>query len=55
MLPIMPNVLAPAYWFFQIVPKGAAKLVTKEIIAKRKNMVMMATMLPFVFLEFIMS
>ena len=36
------SVLAPAYWFFHIVPKGAARLVTKEIIAKRKNIVMIA-------------
>ena len=43
------KVLAPAYWFFHIVPKGAARLVTKEIIAKRKNIVMIAMILPFCF------
>ena len=47
--PIIPKVLAPAYWFFHIVPKGAARLVTKEIIAKRKNIVMIAMILPFCF------
>ena len=44
MLPIMPSVLAPAYSFFQIVPMGAARFVTNEIIAKRKNIVTMGTM-----------
>ena len=39
----MPSVLAPAYSFFQIVPKGAARFVTNEIIAKRKNIVMIGS------------
>jgi len=49
MFPIIPKVLAPSYWFFQIVPKGAAKFVTNEIMAKMKNIVIMATMFPFFF------
>ena len=49
MFPIIPRVFAPAYWFFQIVPNGAARLVTKEIIAKRKNIVIIAMRLPFCF------
>ena len=42
MLPIMP---AQEYWLPQIRPKGAARLVTKEIIAKRNIIVIMAMML----------
>ena len=44
MLPIMP---AQLYWPFQMFPKGAAILVTNEIIAKMKHIVMMATMFDF--------
>lgn len=47
--PIIPRILEPAYWFFQIVPKGAARFVTNEIIAKRKNIVIIATTFPFCF------
>ena len=46
MLPIMP---AQLYWPFQMLPNGAAMLVTKEIIAKMKHIVMMATRLLFFF------
>ena len=35
--------------FFQMLPKGAAMLVTKEIIANMKNMVMMGIRLLFFF------
>ena len=44
MLPIMA---AQLYWPFQMLPNGAAMLVTKEIIAKMKHMVTTATMLTF--------
>ena len=47
MLPIMP---AQEYWPFQMFPNGAAMLVTKEIIAKMKHIVIMATRLVFFFL-----
>ena len=38
---------AQAYLNPQILPKGAAMLVTNEIIAKTKNIVTMATVLLF--------
>ena len=44
---ILPIIPAHSYWFFQIVPKGAAILVTKEIIAKMKHIVTIATMFDF--------
>ncbi len=47
MLPIMPSMLEPSYSFFQIVPNGAARFVTKEIIAKRKNIVTIGSRLVF--------
>ena len=46
---IIPKVFEPAYSFLQIVPNGAARFVTKEIIAKMKNIVIIATRLPFFF------
>ena len=47
MLPHMP---AHEYWFFQILPNGAAMLVTNDIMANMKNIVMMATTcVPFCF------
>lgn len=45
MLPSMPD---HVYWVFRIVPIGAARLVTKEIMAKRKNIAMIAISLPLV-------
>ena len=42
-LPAMP---AHSYLKPQILPKGAAMLVTNEIIAKIKNIVMMAIVRP---------
>ncbi len=46
MLPIMPNTLFPSNSFPQIVPMGAAKFVTKEIIANKKNIAMIAMSRP---------
>ena len=48
-LPIIPNRLLPPIsgWFFHITPIGAAKFVTNEIIAYRKNIVIIAMALPF--------
>ena len=48
-LPIMPRALEPAIsgCIFQILPTGAARLVTKAIIPKRKIIVIMAMILPF--------
>ncbi len=45
-MPIMPNTLFPSNSFPHIVPMGAAKLVTKEIIANRKNIAMIAISRP---------
>ena len=46
MLPIMP---AHSYLTCQMLPNGAAMLVTKEIIAKMKHIVTTATMFIFFF------
>ena len=46
MLPIMA---AQLYWPFQMLPNGAAMLVTNEIIAKMKHIVTTATTLIFFF------
>ena len=46
MLPIMPSMELPANLYPQIVPMGAARLVTKEIIAKRKNIAIIAIKCP---------
>ena len=40
---------AHSYWFFQMVPNGAAMFVTKLIIAKMKHIVIIATILLFDF------
>ena len=50
MLPIMA---AQLNWPFQMLPNGAAMLVTKEIIAKMKHIVTTATMLTFFFSIFV--
>jgi hypothetical protein len=47
MLPIIPSTLEPSYALRQIVPNGAARFVTNDIMAKRKNIVIMAIRLPF--------
>ena len=49
MLPIIPRALDPAICgcIFQMLPIGAARLVTKEIIPKRKIIVRIAIKLPF--------
>ena len=46
MLPSIPRKLLPWNWKPQIVPIGAARFVTNEIIAKRKNIAMIATTRP---------
>ena len=48
MLPIIPSTLLPSNVLPQIVPIGAARFVTNEIIAKRKNIAMIAIILPLV-------
>ena len=47
MLPIIP---AHEYWYPQILPNGAAMLVTKATIANRKNIVTIATTFVFFFI-----
>jgi len=47
MLPIIPRTELPSYWYPQIVPMGAARFVTNEIIAKRKHIAIMAIRRPF--------
>ena len=44
---IFPIIPAQLYLTCQMLPNGAAMLVTKEIIAKMKHIVIMATSLPF--------
>ena len=39
----LPAILDHSYWLPQMTPKGAAMLVTKEIMAKMKHIVMTAT------------
>ncbi len=46
MLPIMPSTEFPANLYPQIVPMGAARFVTNEIIAKRKNIAIIAIKRP---------
>ena len=55
MLPIMPSTPLPSNWYPQMVPMGAARLVTKEIIAKMKNIVMMATIFLLLFFSCIIT
>ena len=40
---MLPNMPDQEYSFFQMLPNGAAMLVTKEIMANMKNIVAMAT------------
>ena len=46
MLPIMP---AHEYWLPQISPNGAARLVTKAIIANRNIIAIIAIIFPLFF------
>ena len=45
----LPAIPAHSYLKLQMFPNGAAILVTKEIIANMKNIVMIATVRPFDF------
>ena len=47
MLPIIPSTLLPSNSFPHIVPIGAARFVTKDIIANMKNIAMIAINRPF--------
>ena len=48
-LPNIPKALDTENWFFSTIPIGAARLVTNEIIPKRKIIVIIAMSLPFCF------